>query len=382
MFATLFRRPSYRTLNTITLSRVAVENNFQFFQNLQPEAHIAPVLKSNAYGHGLVEMGKILESARAPFLIVDSLYEAYQLQRAGIRTPVLIMGFTHPQNFTYKKLPFSTVVYDLEMIETLYAYQPQMSLHLKIDTGMNRQGVRWDELPDFLHQLTRFPNLKLEGLATHFSDADNPHTNSFVELQLQRFVKAIEQVEQAGFHLKWKHISASAGSIKIHHPAINLIRLGIGLYGISPISEQDPLFASQHLQNLQPVLQLETSIAQLKKVRAGETIGYNNTYTANREMHVAILPIGYYDGVDRRLSNKGSVLIGKDECPIVGRVSMNITTIDVSNVTQPPAVGQKVIVYSNQPTDDNSVANAAATAETIPYEIFVHLAESIRRVTL
>jgi alanine racemase len=378
-----FQRKNYQALNTITLSRSALQHNYHLFQTLNPHLALAPVLKSNAYGHGLTEIAKMTQKLKPPFLVVDSLYEAYELLKAKIKTPILIMGFTHPANFTVKKLPFSTVVYDLETIETLYTYQPQMSLHLKVDTGMNRQGVRYDELADFLEELKRFPNLKIEGVASHLSDADNQNSDLEVSLpvQIERFEQSVQLLEQYGYQLKWKHLSATAGALKVKSDVCNMVRLGIGLYGISPLTPQDPHFTENKQKQLQPVMQFETSIAQIKKLLPGETTGYNNTFTATREMTIGILPAGYYDGLDRRLSNQGSVAIDGIFCPILGRISMNITVIDISRVHS-AHVGQKVVVYSKDSHAMNSIAHCAELCQTIPYELLVHLAPSVKRVVV
>jgi alanine racemase len=382
LFKRLIQQPKYVNLNQILLSSEAIQRNFSFFKDLTPHHLVAPVLKSNAYGHGLVPIAKIVDELKPPFIIVDSLFEAYELQLANIESPILIMGFTHPENFKLKKLPFHTVVYDLEMIETLYTHQPQMPLHLKIDTGMNRQGVRYDELEEFLQQLKQFPHLKLEGAASHLSDADNPISQESTIIQARRFAQATQLIESYGYQLKWKHLAASAGSLRnIPSDIYNLIRLGIGLYGIPPVTKKDPVFFRRKLNQLRPALRLETTIAQIKKVAPGETVGYNNTFKSRKITTLGVLPIGYYDGVDRRLSNRGCVLVNNMTCPIVGRVSMNITTVDLSQVHN-PQVGQKVIVYSDQPNDPNSIQKAALLCETIPYELLVHLAESIKRITV
>jgi alanine racemase len=373
-------RRKYKTLNQISVSADALKHNYQFFQKIRPELQIAPVLKSNAYGHGLVEVAKVMDStpAKPPFIIVDSMHEAYALLKAHIKTPILLIGYTHPDNFKIKKLPFSTVVYDLETIKILHKHQPQMSLHLKIDTGMNRQGIRWDELELFLEKLKQFPHLKLEAVTTHLSDADNPDSEDFNIIQLKRFLTAIQLIKTHGYDLKYKHIAATAGLIKISHPEINMARLGLGLYGISPLEEKDKYYSKYQLDQLQPALKQESTLIQIKPLKTGETTSYNNTFKAEQNMTIGILPIGYNDGIERRLSNKGTVMIDDIECPILGRVCMNITVGDISEVKN-PYVNQKVLVYSNNPQHKNSISNAAQTAGTIPYLILVHLSESTRR---
>ena len=379
MWRRFFSRKSYQHLNEVTVSAAALKNNFQVFARLQPNCQVAPVLKSNAYGHGLVTVAKMVDDLHAPFLIVDSLHEAFELKKNGMKTSILIMGFTHPNNFEHKKLPFSTVVSSWKMIEHLHRFQPQMGLHLKIDSGMNRQGVKMNELPALLHKMQQLPNLKLEGICSHLADADNPVSDAFTKRQLADFQQAIKLVEAAGFRPKWKHSSASAGTTKFQETSANLVRLGLGLYGISPLAVTDA--AHKKLQSLQPALELISTVAQIKTIAAGEKVGYGLTFTTQKSMTLAILPIGYYDGVDLRLSNKGVVTIKETPCPIIGRISMNMMVVDVSSV---PAVkvGDPVTIYSANPTAPNSISAAAQTAGTIPYELLVHLAQSTYRRTV
>jgi alanine racemase len=372
--------PQYHHLNEVVLSRQAFAHNYHFFAQLQPNCAVAPVLKSNAYGHGLIEVAKISDNLHAPFLVVDSLHEAYQLSRQRIQTPILIMGYTDPRNFGYKKLPFATVVSSWEMIAYLAKHQPQMPLHLKIDTGMNRQGIKLSELPALLTQLKTLPKLNLLGVCSHFADADNPSSLVFTHQQLRQFESAVKMIQAAGFNPKWRHIAATAGALKISSPVVNLIRLGIGFYGISPLSTKDSGQAQLQKQ-LQPALQLESTIAQLKTVSEGEQIGYGLSFTALKKIKIAVLPIGYFDGVDRRLSNQGVVSIGTALCPIVGRMSMNMMTIDVTNAGK-VKVGDRVVIFSHDPQAPHSVWSIAHTIGTIPYEVLVHIAQSTHRRTV
>mgnify|MGYP000267568570 CR=1 FL=1 len=378
MFHYFRAKPPYRTLNQITLSTSALQNNYTFFKNLNTHVKIAPVLKSNAYSHGLIPIARMADRFGAPFFIVDSLYEAYEVSKATVRTPILIMGYTHPDNFRWKQLRFHTVVSDMDTIRILQKYQPSMPLHLKVDTGMNRQGVRFDELEKVLEELKKFPRLNFAGITTHLADADNSTSQTLTKLQVKRFEDAIKMTEKFGFNPQWRHLANTAGSIKASSSLCNLARVGLGFYGISPLDPQDRAFAESHAEHLQPVLQLETTLSQIKKAYAGETIGYNGTFLVKENMTLGILPIGFYDGPDRRLSNTGSVLINDTVCPIVGRVSMNITVIDISHVRN-VEVGQRCIVYSRNPNDLNSIQNSAKLCKTTSYDLLVHLAESIKR---
>lgn len=364
----------YHFLNTIYLSKPNLIDNYNYLSGINPDFKIAPVLKSNAYGHGLVETAKILEPLNPPFICVDSLHEAYRLYKAKISTPILIMGYFDPQNLRVKKLPFSYVVWDLETARIISKYQAGAHIHIKVDTGMHRLGVPIKELPKFLEEIKLIPDLKIEGLMSHFAHADDAKNPLFTN-QIKNFKLAQNIFSEAGIKPKWIHISASNALL---NPATqqtifeisNLARVGKGLYGIAPFDANN---------QLKPVLKLTSKIAQIKTIQKGESVGYDGTYKAKRDTVMGVLPIGYNDGVDRRLSNKGAVTIDKVVCPIIGRVSMNITTVDISKVTN-PHLNQEVVVYSDSPQDPNSINNSAQICDTIAHELLVHIDPATKRI--
>lgn len=365
-----FRR-AYSPLNTIEISEKALRSNYQYLSQLSG-LKIAPVLKSNAYGHGLTHVAKILDDVGAPFFCVDSLYEAYELLKTGIKTQIIIMGYTNPENLKVKKLPFAFVVYDRQTVVALNKYQPQAPIHIFIDTGMHREGITMVKLSEFLKDISSLKKIRVEGLMSHFAAFDQ-HDNALTKEQVTNFNVAQQMVRDAGFNPQWLHIGNSSASL---HPDIyknkigNLIRSGIALYGIDPEGKDDRLL---------PALQVMTTLNQIKTLSKGEKVGYDFTYTAKKDVVMGILPYGYYDGIDRRLSNNGCVTIKNILCPIIGKVSMNLTAIDISDVVD-PVVGDTVIIYSNRTADKNSFYHAAQLADTIPYDLLVHLAASTRRV--
>jgi len=181
-------------------------------------------------------------------------------------------------------------------------------------------------------------------------------------------------IEEADISLQYRQISASGGAFKIKDPTFNIIRAGLASYGINPLEPSDPEYKSLKLQ---PALQFVTILTHIKTVFKGDKVGYNGTFTAKKTMTIGLLPLGYYEGVDRRLSNKGVVTINNIVCPIIGRISMNMTSIDLSAVKN-AEVGDTVCIYSDK-NQENNIVNAAKTAGTIPYELLVHLSESVRR---
>lgn len=367
-----FFKRKYHPLNTVEVSAQALRANYQYLSKLSPDVQIAPVLKSNAYGHDLQIVGKILDDVGAPFFCVDSLYEAYELLKINIQTPILIMGYVNPENLQTKKLPFSYAVYDEEQLTAISQYQQIVSIHIFVDTGMHREGIQLSDLPEFLSFLKEFPQIHVDGLMSHFSAGEN---KIVTKKQLKNFEIAKDLVKVAGFRPQWFHIAASSGLL--HHVDYNdnignMARCGIALYGIDLEGKN---------KYLQPALTLTTTLNQIKELKKGETVGYDQTFTAKKNMMIGILAMGYFDGIDRRLSNTGSVLIDNIVCPIVGRVSMNLTTIDISDVKD-AQVGNKVIVYSHRLVDNNSVLHAANSAKTIPYDLIVHIPESTKRIVV
>ena len=300
-----------------------------------------------------------------PFFCVDSIYEAYELLKIKIKTPILIMGYVQPENLKVKKLTFKYAVSTLDLAEAINKYQPHAGVHIFVDTGMHREGVPISELPEFLKRLPK--NLKIEGLMSHLASADLPN-DPLTKLQVKNFKKALDILKYQKISPEYVHLANSDGLISLLPKfSTNVARVGISLFGIG----RD--------DNLNPILSFKTKIVQIKKIRRGDRVGYGGTFIAKRPMVIGILPAGYYDGVNRRLSNKGWVTVDNIPCRIIGRVSMNITVIDLSKVTK-FAIAKDVTIYSGNPRDPNSIENAAKICKTIPYDLLVHLASSTKRI--
>jgi len=360
-----------KVLNTVELSRKALLHNYNYFQKLHLESQVCPVLKSNAYGHGLKEIARMCDDLETPYLIVDSYYEALELKKIGIRTNILIIGYTHPDN--YKKMSFRGIaitVIDKETIEALGKLNKKITIHLKVDTGMHRQGISLEELEEVFEWIKKYKNLKLEGVFTHLADADNSESDKFTNEQVLKFKEALGIAEKNGFNIKWKHISATAGADKIFAKDFNMIRLGLGLYGDSPVRNNN---------NLISVLSFKSTIIDIKELKKGDCVSYGCTFIAQKDMRIGIIPAGYYEGVDRRLSNKGSIYYGETECPIIGRVCMNLTMIDLSGADG-AGKWDKVEIISRDPLKKNSVRQIAEMCKTITYVIWTHIAPTIRRI--
>lgn len=371
-FKGLFAK-TYYPLNKILLSSKNLLANYQYLSSLNQKIRVAPVLKSNAYGHGIVNIAKILDSQGCPFFCVDSLYEAYELLNAKINTPILIMGYVNPENLKVKKLPFSYAAYDFNLLKIMSEYQKGAPVHIKVDTGMHRLGVPIDELESFLKKAIKLKNIQIVGLMSHLASGDKP-SDGQTQKQIKNFQKAKEIFSSFNIKPKWIHLASTDGLASLNKQLSNFSnasRVGLGIYGVYPKD-----------RHLKPVLELRSQLVQVKSLPKGDKVGYLGTFVAKTDMLLGILPIGYNDGVDRRLSNIGSVLIKNKKCRIIGKVSMNITTIDLTGVKN-PKIGQEVTVFSNDPGDPNSIEKSASLCKTIPYDLLVHLSPvSIKRETI
>ncbi len=360
----------YHYLNSVELSVPALKSNYTYLSSLHKGVAIAPVLKSNAYGHGIREVARVLDPLGAPFFCVDSLAEAYELSKIGIKTPILIMGYVSPSSLAVKRLPFSYAVFTQDQLMAVAKYQPHAPIHLFVDTGMHREGVPLAQFPEFVAQAAAL-KLHLEGLMSHLALAHEPQSKD-TRKQVEAFRDARKICTQAGVTPRYEHLLASSGLLHASEylDVGNVARVGIALYGV------DPEGRNSHLR---PVLELKTTIAQIKDIPAGAKVGYDFTFTAKKKMRLAVLPIGYNDGVDRRLSNLGRVSIAEKTCPIVGRVSMNITLVDITNAGEEIREGNPAVIYTNSPGSGTSLLSASRLSRTIPYELMVHLDSSIRR---
>src|SRR5581483_5256685 len=370
------KRRRYRSLNLITLNKAHVLHNVQLVQRQHPDMEVIPVLKANAYGHGLREMARILNEADCPLLAVDGYFEAGRIRFAS-RHRLLVLGYILPENVAVldtKRCSF--VVQDIDVLAAFGALNRPVKIHLELNTGMNRLGIAPGELQEYLATLKHYPSLELEGVMTHLADADNERDDTYTRRQVQTFDDCVRAVVQAGFRPKYVHIAQTAGSTKVQSKYGNAVRLGIGLYGINPLGKQD----AQHevLSDLRPVLRLTSTVVKVIDLKKGDAVSYNGTFTAPRTMRIGVLPLGYYEGIPRQLSNKGFVMYGDARLPIVGKVCMNHTMVDLGETSL--RVGDVVSVFTDDATRPNAISQIGDRYGLFPYELLVKLSSSIRRM--
>ena len=367
-------RYGYTRLVEIFVYKNHLFHNLKQYQKIDPSSRVAPVLKSNAYGHGLIEVARVFDQPETPFLVVDGYYEALILRNEGVRVPILVIGYTATENIVACRLNnVAFTILDLPQLHDLSATLtvPQR-IHLKIDTGMNRQGMLMTEVEDAFAAVKKNKHLILEGLCSHLADADGAD-ESFTLLQIERWNEVAKAAKNTFPGIKYLHLANTAGSYYAPRIKANVMRVGIGLYGFNPSPRQR--------LDLKPALEIRSRVGAVKWIKKGDKVGYNVTYEAEHDMPLAVVPTGYNSCVDRRLSNKGFFTINGTPCPIVGRVSMNITTIDAGALDAVQR-GDVVTVISAQKEDKNSVENIARLCNTIPYIILVNISPQLRRVVV
>ncbi|MDE2311744.1 MAG: alanine racemase [Patescibacteria group bacterium] len=367
-------RDSYQPLIEVSISRGDILHNLRQFQAAFAGLKFAPVLKSNAYGHGLVEVANILDNQGLPFFVIDSLFEARVLHRAGVGTPLLIIGYATIDNINSQKL--QKTAFTITSFEQLKQINDKLNrpavFHLKIDTGMRRQGLLPGELPKAAAIIKNNRLIKLEGLCSHFADADG-ESDDFSQKQIETWQEAVKTIQALLGQIKYRHLSNSAGADLVNQTDVNVGRLGIGLYGFN--------LSPRRRLDLRPALEMKSVISSLRPLKPSEPIGYGGSFTALRNMVAATVPVGYTEGLDRRLSSIGALMTSGKPCPILGRVSMNMCSIDVSSVPH-PRLEQPVIIISKNPKDPNSLEHMSELCHTIPYELLVHLPTQLKRTVV
>ena len=362
---------AYEPLNRVLLDVEALRSNLALFRKKLPGIAVAPVLKSNAYGHGLREIAGALKREGCPFYIVDSSYEAYEIRRVDKRTPLLILGYNFERNFR-KKRNFHYTAGSLDQLEMLAL--KKVPIHLELNTGMNRMGFSWRETDAWLPLVAAHKD-RIVGVFTHLADADNPTDSSFTELQVKRFEGMLARLKESGVNPEWIHVGNSAGSLKLKSHPFNIVRLGFSLYGTNVYEENDPYY--KELEKLKPVLSFQSTLVQVQELEAGDAVSYGLQFTAEKPTRIGVLCAGYYEGIPITLSNTGHVEINGKVCPIRGRVCMNHTLIELGDT--PASLGDRVTVYSKDPSSVASIRSLAQAAKTIPYELLVRISESVRR---
>ena len=359
----------------------ALAHNFHVIKNqIGPDTKLLAAVKANAYGHGAVECARRLESEGADWFGVALPEEGIELREAGITRPILCLGgFWAEQETALLEHKLTPVVYRLDTIESLDRAAREAKItanvHLKIDTGMGRLGVRVDAVSEFCDALLRFRNIRVEGLMTHLAAADDESKQAFTDNQLSKFEAAIVAFREHGFQPALIHAANSAAAFA--HPGArgNMVRPGGALYGFS----RDVLPANIKTPALRSVMSLYSRIVLLKNVPKGEYLGYGCTFQTRRDSLIATIPIGYDDGYRRALSNQARVILRGKFAPVVGRVSMDLTLVDVTGVPD-VSLDDKVTLLGQHDKVSITAEDLGELAGTISYEITCGISNRVPRI--
>ncbi len=326
---------------------------------------VLSVVKADAYGHGAVRVGKTLVDSGTNMLGVATLQEALELRESGINVPIFILGGIHSDEAQEViKCNFIPALFSLESASALSGASRKLGkvakYHLKLDTGMSRLGVRFEDICNFLNELSSLEGLEMQGVFTHLADADGASRN-FTLRQISLFREAIELVRVAGFRALYIHTANSAAIKRFPESHNNLVRPGIMLYG----ANEDMNISSGINSRLKPVMKFKTKIIQIKRLRKGTPVSYGGTFVTSGPTLIAVLPVGYADGYVRSLSNRAEVVLHGKRAPVVGSVCMDLTVIDVTDVPG-TKVGDEVVLFGDSGV---WVEDLAGWANTISYEV-------------
>lgn len=363
------------------ISLDALEYNITQFRNHLPAGmKLLTCVKANAYGHGAVEIAKQVTAWGVDYLAVAFLDEALQLRRAGIETPVLILGYTPPSGIAAAaEYGITLNLFSEEMLEAIQAYAQEhpgqsVKAHIKIDTGMGRVGVQFgQEAIAFIEHALQVPGLEIEGLFTHFASSDEAD-KTYMMLQYKRFDEVVRHFKERHIEFPILHTGNSAAAIEHPECSYNMVRVGISLYGLYPSDEVDHTAI-----DLQPVMSLKTKIAHLKTLPADSGISYGTIYVTQEDEAIATLPIGYADGYSRMLTNKVEVLIGGERVPVVGTICMDQCMANVTTV-EGVGLGDEVVLIGAQGDKRITAEEIAAGLGTINYEVTCMIANRVPRV--
>jgi alanine racemase len=374
-------------LQWIEIDNSALTHNIHQFRRLiGKKRRLLATVKANAYGHGIAEIAGLALQAGADWLGVHSLDEGVFLREKNVDCPILVLGYISLDGLKEAiENDLRLTIYNLETLERLARLHPypkeKVHLHMKVETGTYRQGVREEDVIAFVQKVNECPDLVLEGISSHFANIEDTTDHSYARYQLENFQRICLMLRNRGIEIPVKHIACTAAAILFPETYFDMVRVGIGLYGLWPSKET---YLSCLLQNrepirLKPVLSWKTRIAQIKKVPKGAFIGYGCTYRTTRETRIAVLPMGYYDGYSRAFSNVSYVLIKGQRAAVRGRVAMDFVMVDVSDIPG-IEVEEEVILLGENESERISADQLASLAGTINYEILTRINPLIPRI--
>ena len=362
----------------VELDREVPDHNLrELRKGLRKGTILCAVVKANAYGHGVKEMIPLLPSA--DWFAVNSLEEGVELREMAEKRPVLVLGHV-PLDALQEAVArnLDLTVYNRETLEALAQLDlgsiGPARLHLKVETGTGRQGILPSEVKGFVGQLKSVAGAKLVGVSTHFANIEDTLNHDYAQAQLDRFGDVLSILDRLDIKADFIHAAATAAGILFSKTHFNLVRAGIGIYGLWPSRETylSTLLGHRPVPDLRSVLTWKTRIVQIKNLPEGSYIGYGCTYRATRPIRVAVLPVGYAEGYDRKLGNAAYVLIRGKRAPVIGRVCMNLTMVDISDIPH-AGLEEEVVLLGQDGEERVSAESMAEWAGTINYEIVTRI---------
>lgn len=326
---------------------------------------IIAIVKANAYGHGAKEISNFLKSKKISYLGVANLEEALELKKNRSNAKILIMGsITNEEIVKATRLKIEFTIYDFSQIKFLDRLKNiKINFHLKIDTGMNRLGLSKNEIAQAAKIFSKNKNFIMKGIYTHFAEADKKKS-AFTKKQISTFKHCVEYFKKSISSIDFIHASNSSGIINYEDDFFNTIRPGLFIYGLS------------NEKNLKPVMSLMTKVIKIRKLNKGDSVSYGRTFIAKRKMKIAVIPLGYADGLPRSLSNKGYLFCKGNKCKIIGRVCMDLTMIDVTNVKN-IRIGSNITIFDDK---NQTATDIAKMIQTIPYDIVCGISKRVARL--
>lgn len=369
----------------IEIDKTAFESNATLYRSIiGDEKSLAIVLKSNAYGHGLKVMGELAqENSNIQLLMVAYLHEAIALRKNGISKPILILNPVRSDLEDIINYNVSIMLTDLDLLPELNSiarkHATHLHVHVKIDTGLSRFGFPAETIIETLKTIVSYKHIAIEGLYTHFAESNSADL-TYTHQQNDLFSSIIDQCLKAGFHIPYFHNSNTAGTTSIaHHPAINLFRLGAGFYGLEPSpAAANTNWLPSTTQRPVALLTWKTRICHIKTISANIPVGYNRTWTTPRATKIGIIPVGYYDGLNKALSNKAVVKIKNHYAPIVGLISMNAAMIDITDIPHAALDGEVILLSPD--SQISAQTHALLTGCNNPRQITCGINSEINRI--
>lgn len=373
-------------LTWIELDSKALKNNLAVLRRMAGQRKIAAALKANAYGHGLEEMSLYLrDESDLEYIALHSVTEAARARAAGWDRRILMVGYIPLADLdAVFELNLEPTVYNLETVNRLgklgAKYDRKVDLHLKIETGTNRQGVTSKQFEKILSKIKASPALRLMGMSTHFANIEDTTEHSYAEGQLKRFNEAVRRAGQLGIKPKLRHTACSAALLLFEKTRFDLVRPGTALYGNWPSKETYLSYRLKGGQNgiLSPIMTWKTKVAQVKEVPPDSFVGYGCTYRTTSRTRLAILPVGYYDGYDRSFSNVAYVLIKGQRAPVRGRICMNLMMVDITDI-KGARLEEEVVLLGKMGDEILKAEQLAQWAGTVNYEVVSRINENIPR---